>query len=164
MYFRRSLPVRRGTSRLLIVFHAELRFLRGLLRVNGFRLGRLTHDMLDDRMIRIAAVILAVPCYGSSNWHFTAGDLQPLVGFVGRHAGFGALRCGYAYGGWICFGGWWNSAAKGAGFVIGVVVTRVVIVNLVGITTSDILDRLALLLQLAHVCFESGFEFALSAA
>src|SRR5271156_151994 len=36
--------------------------------------------------------------------------------------------------------------------------------NLLGVATSDFLDRIALLLQLAHVCFESGFEFALSAA
>src|SRR5581483_124135 len=101
-------------------------------------------------MIRIAA--MAQPCYGSTN-----------LGVAGRNAGFGARKCWCAYGRWICFGGYWG-AAKGARIVIGVVVSGVVVVNLVGIATSHVLDRLALLFQLAHVCFESGFEFALSAA
>src|ERR1700728_1828870 len=108
------------------------------LRVNGFRFGGLGHWQLGvrhlgvrrlGRMIRVAAITVD-PRYGSID-----------LSLAGRHAGFGALRCGYAYSGWICFDGWLRPAAKGAGFVIGVVV--VVVINLVGIATSDVLNRLA---------------------
>ena len=43
---------------------------------------------------------------------------------LGRHAGFGALRCGCAYCGWICFSGWVRIGAKGAGIVVRGVVVR----------------------------------------
>src|SRR5450755_65414 len=43
-------------------------------------------------------------------------------------------------------------------------VFSVVVVNLVGITAGDLLDRLVFLFQLSHVAFECCFELALSAA
>src|ERR1700733_2666429 len=155
MNLGRSFPFGRRNSP-LIVFHAGLRFC-DVSGVNGLRLGGLGGRMLGV----FRATAGAVPRYGSTN-----GRRLTL-----RHAGFGALRCGYAYGGWICFGGWCTSAAKRAGIVIRVVVSGVVIVDiahgfayLTGIATSNFLDRLALFFQLAHVCIESGLEFALSAA
>src|ERR1700693_292952 len=51
-----------------------------------------------------------------------------------------------------------------ARFVRRGAVFGVVIVNLVGVTAGDFLNRLVFLFQLSHVAFERGLELALSAA
>src|SRR6202049_4983997 len=80
-----------------------------------------------------------------------------------RHGRFGALRCGFAYSGWICCSNLGRLGVN-ARIVIGGVVLVVVVVNLVRIATRDFLDRLVFLFQLSHVAFECGLELALSAA
>src|ERR1700730_10939225 len=93
-----------------------------------------------------------------SPWH--GSILRCLM----RHGRFGALRCGFAYSGWICCSDLVRFGRINARIVIGGVVLVIVVVNLVGIAAGDFLDRLVFLFQLSHVAFECGFEFALSAA
>src|ERR1700675_2560173 len=99
-------------------------------------------------------------CYSrrGSPWH---GSIRRCLM---RHGRFGALRCGFAYSGWICCSDLVRLGRISARIVIGGVVLVIVVVNLVGIAARDFLDRLVFLFQLSHVAFECGFEFALSAA
>src|SRR5690349_19960480 len=81
-----------------------------------------------------------------------------------RGRSFGALRCGYAYSGWICCSGFMRIGAIMAQLAVRGIVVVVVIVDFTGIALRDFFDRLAFLFQLSHVTFERGFEFALSTA
>src|ERR1700680_5334137 len=78
-------------------------------------------------------------------WH---GSIR---GCLMRHGRFGALRCGFAYSGWICGSDLVRLGRIDARIVIGGVVLVIVIVNLVGIAARDFLDRLVFLFQLSHV-------------